>query len=151
MIELMLTAPFLLASYAWSHLKASGRGRMINLGNVLSLKASPFKVADVAVKRGLIGLTKVTVLEGVGYGIPCNTICPGFVRTPLTEYQIADQVKISGISSNEVETHIFLGRAAIQTLLEPEGVARLLTVLASERSWGATGSVKTIDLGWTAG
>ena len=51
----------------------------------------PYKSAYVAAKHGLEGLRKVIALEGAAHGVTSNTVCPGYVRTPLVEGQIADQ------------------------------------------------------------
>ena len=150
LIALMLTAPFLLTRYAWRYLKRSGHGRVVHIGSAHSLTASPFKVGYVTAKHGLLGLMKVTALEGGEFGITCNTVCPAYVRTPLVESQIADQARTRGVRPDQVEQEVFLERVAIKRLLEPEDVAAYVAYLVSERAWGITGSVQAIDLGWTA-
>ena len=150
MLALMLTAPFLLTKYAWSHLKRSGHGRIIHMGSAHSLTASPFKAGYVTAKHGLLGLMRVAALEGGEHGITCNTVCPAYVRTPLVEKQIADQAQSRGIRPDQVETQVFLENTAIKRLLEPEDVGAYVSFLASEQAWGITGSVQSIDLGWTA-
>jgi 3-hydroxybutyrate dehydrogenase len=150
LVALLLTAPFLLTKYAWEHLKRSGHGRVINVGSAHSLAASPYKAAYVAAKHGVVGLMRVTALEGGEHGITCNTICPAYVRTPLVEKQIADQARTRGIRPEEVEQKVFLGNVPVKRMLEPEDVARYVVFLASEESWGVTGATATIDLGWTA-
>ena len=55
--------------------------------------ASPFKAAYVAAKHGVLGLVKTLALEGADDGILASAVCPGFVRTPLVEAQIADQAR----------------------------------------------------------
>jgi 3-hydroxybutyrate dehydrogenase len=150
MLALLLTAPFLLTKYAWENLKRSGQGRIVNIGSVHSLRASPYKVAYVSAKHGLLGLMRVAALEGAPHGITCNTICPAYVRTALVEQQVSDQARTRAIPTEEVEQKVFLERAAIKRLLEPDDVGRYVSFLASEAAWGITGSVQTIDLGWTA-
>ncbi len=150
MISLMLTAPFLLSKYAWEALKQSGHGRIINIGSIHSLTASPYKAAYVSAKHGLLGLMRVAALEGGEFGITCNTVAPAYVRTPLVEAQIADQAKSRGISEAEVEDKVFLENVVIKKLLEPLDVANYVAYLASEEAWGITGATATIDLGWTA-
>jgi 3-hydroxybutyrate dehydrogenase len=150
MLAVMLTAPFLLTKYAWESLTKSGQGRVINIGSVHSLVASPFKSAYITAKHGLVGLTKTVALEGATHGITCNTLCPAYVRTPLVEKQIADQARTRGISESEVEEKVFLEPVAIKKMLEPSDVASYVAFLASEKSWAITGSVQTMDLGWTA-
>jgi len=150
MIALMLSGPFLLTRYAWEHLKRSGHGRVIHMGSAHSLTASPFKVGYVTAKHGLLGLMRVTALEGGEHGITCNTVCPAYVRTPLVEKQIADQARTRGLEPSEVEQKVFLENVAVKRLLEPEDVAAYVAFLASEAAWGITGSAQMIDLGWTA-
>lgn len=150
MMNLMLTAPFLLTKYAWEHLIASGHGRVVNIGSAHSLTASPFKVGYVTAKHGLLGFMKVVALEGGAHGLTCNTICPAYVRTPLVERQIADQARTRGIRPEEVEEKVLLENVAIKKLLEPQDVAHYVAFLCSREAWGITGSVQSIDLGWTA-
>ena len=150
MLNLMLTAPFLLTKYAWPHLIRTRHGRIINIGSAHSLVASPYKAAYVTAKHGLLGLMKVTALEGGEHGLTCNTICPSYVRTPLVDKQIADQARTRGIKPEEVETQVFLENVAIKKMLEPEDVAAYVTFLASEAAWGVTGATVTLDEGWTA-
>lgn len=150
MLSLMLTAPFLLTKYAWEYLKKSGHGRVIHMGSIHSVVASPYKAAYVSAKHGLLGLMRVTSLEGGESGITCNTVCPAYVRTPLVEKQIDDQAKTRGLSPEEVEEKVLLENTTIKKLLEPEDVANYVAYLASEEAWGITGATATIDLGWTA-
>lgn len=151
MLALMLRAPFLLTRYAWEALGRSGSGRVIHMGSAHSLVASPYKAAYVSAKHGLLGLMRATALEGGASGITCNTVCPAYVRTPLVEGQIEDQARTRGIPAADVERDVFLANVAIKRMLEPEDVASLVAFLASEAAWGITGSVQTMDLGWTAG
>ena len=150
MLELMLTAPFLLTKHAWPHLTAGRRGRIVHVGSAHSLVASPYKAAYVSAKHGLLGLTRVTALEGGPHGLTCNLVAPAYTRTPLVAAQVADQARTRGIPEHEVEEQVFLKDVAIKRLLEPEDVAALVAWLVSEEAWGATGGVYPLDLGWTA-
>ena len=150
MIAVMLTAPFLLSKYVWRSMKAHGWGRIVNIGSVHSLRASPFKVGYVTSKHGLLGITRTLALEGAAHGITVNTICPAYVRTPLVEHQIADQARTRGITPEEVVEKVMLAPAAIKRLVEPDEVADLLLYLCSESARSITGVDWPIDLGWTA-
>jgi 3-hydroxybutyrate dehydrogenase len=123
---------------------------VINIASVHALRASPFKSAYVVAKHGLLGLTRVTALEGAEHGITCNAVCPSYVRTPLVEKQIADQARVHGIPESEVVEKIMVTEGAIRRLLEPEEVAHLVTYLCSDAASGITGSAQVIDCGWTA-
>lgn len=152
MIALMLTAPFFLTKYAWSYLIKSGQGRIVNIGSVHSLTASPFKVGYVSAKHGLVGFTKVIALEGGEHGLTCNIICPSYVRTPLVEKQIMDQSRTLGISPEEVEEKVFGHKTVIKNkkLFDPEDVANYVAFLCSPSAWGITGAMQVMDMAWTA-
>src|SRR5947209_7662323 len=150
MLEIMLTAPFLLTKAVLPGMYAQQWGRIINISSVHGLRASEFKSAYVAAKHGIIGLTRVTALEAAAHGVTCNAICPGYVRTPLVEKQIADQAKAHGIPESEVVQKVMVTEHAIRRLLNPEEVAQLVTYLCSDAASGITGNAQTIDCGWTA-
>ncbi len=150
LIELMLTAPFLLTQAALPGMYERRWGRVINIGSVHSLRASAFKSAYVAAKHGLLGLTRVTAIEGAPYGVTCNCISPSYVRTALVEKQIADQARVHGIPESEVVEKVMVAEAPIKRLLEPVEVGAYVAFLCSEMASGVTGGAVTIDCGWTA-
>ncbi|MEW5934835.1 MAG: 3-hydroxybutyrate dehydrogenase [Bacillota bacterium] len=150
MLRVMLTAPFLLTKYAWPYLTRSGQGRVVNIASIHGQVASPFKSAYISAKHGLIGLTRTAALEAGEQGFTVNAICPGYVRTPLVEGQIADQARTRGLSEQEVEQRVMLEPAAIKRLLNPGDVAALTSYVVSPAAWGMTGAVLNLDLGWTA-
>jgi 3-hydroxybutyrate dehydrogenase len=149
-IEIMLTAPFLLTQAVLPGMYEHKWGRIVNIASVHALRASPFKAAYVAAKHGILGLTRVTALEGADYGVTCNAICPSYVRTALVEKQIADQARVHGISESEVVEKIMVAESAIHRLLEPEEVAQYASYLCSNAASAITGSAQVIDCGWTA-
>ena len=150
LIELMLTAPFLMTRAALPGMYERGWGRIVNVGSVHSLRASAYKSAYVAAKHGLLGLTRVTALEGAAHGVTCNCICPSYVRTALVEKQIADQARTHGIPESEVVEKIMVAEAPIHRLLEPDEVAAYIAFLCSDAASGVTGSAVSLDCGWTA-
>lgn len=150
LIGVMLTGTFLCCKYALPHMIRGKWGRVINVASVHGKIASPFKVAYISAKHGVLGLTKVVALEMGEHGITCNAICPCYVRTPLVEKQIEAQAKSHGISPEDVVTKIMTEPAAIRRMLEPSEVASLALYLCREEARGITGTAIDIDLGWTA-
>ncbi|KAG2172169.1 hypothetical protein INT44_005540 [Umbelopsis vinacea] len=151
MNELMLVAPFLLTQAFLPSMYEAKWGRIVNIGSIHSLVASPAKVAYVMFKHALVGLTKSTAVEGGPHGVTANCICPSYVRTPLVEKQIADQAVHRGISEDEVIDKVMLpSNCVIRRLLEPNEVAELCAFLCSDAAQCITGSEQKIDCGWTS-
>jgi 3-hydroxybutyrate dehydrogenase len=150
LIALLLTSPFLLARYAWPALTDSGDGRFVPVASAHGLVASPYKAAYVAAKHGVVGLVKTLALEGAQDDILATAVCPGFVRTPLVEAQIADQAKAHDMEPERVLEEVIVAPHAVKRLLEPEEVADTVAFLLGPGGRGFTGSAVTMDLGWTA-
>jgi 3-hydroxybutyrate dehydrogenase len=149
-LALMLTSPFLLARHAWPALRASPRASFIAIASVHGLVASPFKAAYVAAKHGVLGLVKTLALEGAQDGITATAVCPGYVRTPLVEKQMADQARAHELSEDEVLEQVILAPHAVKRLIEPAEVADVVAFLAGPGGRSFTGVPVTMDLGWTA-
>lgn len=151
MLAVLLTSPFLLAKYAWPFLSESGSGRFVAIASAHALTASPFKAPYVAAKHGVLGLVKTLALEGAERGISVTAVCPGYVRTPLVESQIADQAKSHGVSVERVLEDVILRPQAVKRLIEPSEVAAAVAFLVGPEGGSFTGVPVTMDQGWTAG
>ncbi|MGD0526067.1 MAG: 3-hydroxybutyrate dehydrogenase [Polyangiaceae bacterium] len=153
LLSVMLTSPFALIRALIPGMYARGWGRILNIGSVHSLIASPYKSAYVSAKHGLVGLTKTVALEAAARaagGVTVNAICPSYVRTPLVERQIADQARVHGIPAAEVVDRILLTQNAVKRLIEPEDVAQYAAFLCRDEAWSITGAALTMDAGWLA-
>lgn len=149
-VALLLTSPFALAKHAWPALRESGAGRFIAIASVHGLVASPFKAAYVSAKHGVLGLVKTLALEGAADGITATAVCPGYVRTPLVEKQIADQARVHKLSEDDVLEQVILAPHAVKELIEPDEVAEVVAFLAGPHGRAFTGVPVTMDQGWTA-
>jgi len=150
LLAVLLTGTFLCTKYALPHMIRGRWGRVINMASAHGLIASPFKSAYVAAKHGVVGFTKAAAWEVAEHGITVNAICPGYVRTPLVERQIASLAATHRIPESEVVSRIMLEGQAIKRLLEPEEVAALALYLCSDAAAVLTGAALPIDGGWTA-
>ncbi len=131
-------------------MKAKGWGRIINLASAHGLVASPFKVAYVAAKHGVLGMTKVAAIELANTGVTVNAICPGWVLTPLVEKQLADRAKQLGTTVAQ-ETHAFVTeKQPMAQFSTPEQIGALAVFLCSDAAKTITGVPLSIDGGWTA-
>ena len=149
-IAINLSSAFHATRAAVPIMKAQWRGRIINLASAHGLVASPFKSAYVAAKHGVIGFTKSVALELVRTKITINAICPGYVRTPLVEAQIADQAKTRGIPEERVMEEVILAAQPNKRFVEYEELAGMLLYLVSDLGGSATGAAFPIEGGWTA-
>ncbi len=148
--RVMLQAPFLLARALLPGMYRSGWGRIVHVSSIHGHRASPYKAAYVSAKHGLEGLSKVIALEAADKGVTSNTVCPGYVRTPLVEGQISDQASSHGIAEDEVLDEVLLARTPVKRLVEPDEVAGLVAFLCGPGTDSINGTSYLMDGGWTA-
>ncbi len=149
-IGINLTSAFYLSKAVWPGMKERKFGRIINIASAHGLVASEFKSAYVASKHGIVGFTKTLGLEGAPFNITCNAICPGYVKTPLVEKQIADQAKAHNMSPDDVVNKVMLYKQAVKEFVSLETLGQMALLLASEHSNTITGTAIPIDGGWNA-
>ena len=150
LLAILLTSPFLLARYGWPALAESGRGRFIAIASAHALAASPFKAGYVSAKHGVLGLVRTLALEGADAGITTAAVCPGFVRTPLVEGQLASQAEAHGMDEDQVLEDVILAPHALKRLIEPAEVAEAVRYLLGPGGGAFTGAPLILDAGWTA-
>lgn len=149
-LNINLSSAFHTTKCVWENMRTNKFGRIINIASAHGLIASEFKSAYVAAKHGLVGLTKVTALEGAPFGITANAICPGYVKTPLVEKQIKDQAQAHQISEQEVISKVMLVKHAIKDFVTVEQLGKLAVFLASDAGNLITGTALPVDGGWNA-
>jgi 3-hydroxybutyrate dehydrogenase len=148
--NVMVKGTFLMTRAVLPAMRARNFGRIIHIGSIHSLIASPFKSAYTAAKHALIGFSKVLALETGDVDITSNTICPAYIRTPLVEAQIGDQARTRGISEDEVIEKVMLAPMPKKALITCEEVAAAIEYLISPLARNVTGQTIAIDGGWTA-
>ena len=149
-IAINFTSNFHAIKAALPGMKARGFGRIINIASAHGLVASPYKTAYVSAKHAVVGLTKSVALEVARTPITCNAICPGFVRTPLAEAQVAPLAAKHGVSEERALTEFLLERQPNKRWVEVEEIAEGALYLAGPNSGGINGMSLSIDGGWTA-
>jgi 3-hydroxybutyrate dehydrogenase len=149
-IAINLTSAFHTIRAAVPIMRAAGHGRIVNIASAHALVASPFKAAYVAAKHGVLGLTRTVALEVALAGITCNAICPGYVKTPLVEAQIADQAKARKMTPEQVMSDVILAAQPTKRFVAFDELAGLLLYLASDLGASVNGAALSIDGGWTA-
>jgi 3-hydroxybutyrate dehydrogenase len=150
LIRVMLLGPFHLTKAVLPGMVERGWGRIVNIGSVHSLVASPNKSAYIAAKHGLLGLTRATAVEVAAAGVTVNLVAPTYVRTPLVEGQIEAQATSLGIAVEDVVSKVMLEPMPLGRMLEPSEVAGYVRFLCSGEAAAITGTAQVIDGGWTA-
>lgn len=150
-IGIMLTGTFLCTKTVLPDMRSLGRGRIINISSVHGKLASPFKAAYVAAKHGVLGFAKVAAIEAAPHKITVNTICPGFVDTPLMREQVKSQMALNNLAEDEVLQKVFLKDSHIKALTSPAQVADMVAYLTSDAASTITGEAFNISGGWGMG
>ena len=134
-------AYFVAQAVAKGMMEAGTGGTIIHTSSQMGHVGGIDRTVYASSKHAIEGLSKAMAVELAPHGIRVNTICPTFIRTPLTESTLADPERVKWIKSK-----IKLGR-----LGEVEDVMGAIVYLASDASSLVTGSALLIDGGWTAG
>jgi 3-hydroxybutyrate dehydrogenase len=131
-------------------MKARGWGRIINTASAHGLVASAQKVAYVAAKHGILGITKVAGIELANTGVTVNAICPGWVLTPLVEKQLHDRAARNGTTYEQEKVALVSEKQPMVQFTTPEQIGALAVFLCSDAAKTITGAPISIDGGWTA-
>ncbi|GGO73399.1 3-hydroxybutyrate dehydrogenase [Bowmanella pacifica] len=150
LINVMLVGPALLTQTFLPGMRERNFGRIINVGSIHSLVASPYKSAYVAAKHGLLGFAKTMALELGEQNITINTLCPSYVKTPLVEQQIAAQAKENAMSEEEVVNKIMLEPMPKKAFIGIDELAGSAAFLLSDAAKNICGQTLVLDGGWTA-
>jgi 3-hydroxybutyrate dehydrogenase len=149
LVQVMLVGVARLTRAVLPGMRERGFGRIVNIGSIHSLVASPYKSAYVAAKHGLVGFSKVIALETAGTDITINTICPTYVKTPLVDKQIADQARTRGIPESQVVSDVMLKPMPKGVFITFEELAGITAFLMSPAARNITGHTIDVDGGWT--
>jgi 3-hydroxybutyrate dehydrogenase len=149
-IAINLSATFHAIHKALPLMKANKWGRIINIASTHGLVASAQKVAYVAAKHGIIGLTKVVGMECADTGVTCNAICPGWVMTPLVQKQIEARATEQGIPAEQARRNLLAEKQPQLQFTTTGQIAGLALFLASDTASNMQGTQLVSDGGWTA-
>jgi 3-hydroxybutyrate dehydrogenase len=150
LIAVMLTGAALLTRATLPAMRRKGFGRIVNIGSIHSLVASPYKSAYVAAKHGLVGFSKSVALETRDSDITINTVCPSYVKTPLVDAQIGALAARHGLTQEQVIEEIMLEPMPKRQFIGLDELAGTVEFLLSATARNITGQCITLDGGWTA-
>ncbi|WP_339147342.1 MULTISPECIES: 3-hydroxybutyrate dehydrogenase [unclassified Sutcliffiella] len=147
--RVMLVAPFVATKHAFPVMKAQGFGRILNMASINGLIGFAGKAAYNSAKHGVIGLTKVSALEGAADGITVNALCPGYVDTPLVRGQLKDLAETRKVPLEKVLEEVIYPLVPQRRLLQVKEIADYAMFLSSDAAGGVTGQAVVIDGGYT--
>ena len=138
MIAVNLKGVWLCMRHEIPQMQAQGGGAIVNTGSIAGLVGLPTSSAYVAAKHGVIGLTKTAALEYAEANIRVNAVCPGFIKTRMTE----DTMRRRG--------EAILAQTPLRRMGNPEEIAEMVVWLCSDRASYVSGAAYNVDGGWMA-
>ncbi|WP_019064102.1 SDR family NAD(P)-dependent oxidoreductase [Streptomyces prunicolor] len=139
-VDLNLRAPFDLLRAFGRPMAARGRGSIIGVSSIRAVTVEPAQGIYSATKAGLVALLRTAAAELGPLGVRVNVLAPGVVESPMTTWAQDDAVRYDAYAAKTA-----LGRWA-----QPEEMAGAVVFLASDAASYVTGSMLTVDGGWTA-
>ena len=143
-LDVNLKGAFLCSKYCVPEMIKGGGGSIVNIGSEAGLVGIKNQVAYNVSKSGIIALTRSMAVDFAAHHIRVNCVCPGTTETPLVKAALerAPDPAAARRALEEVRPANRLGR--------PEEIAAGILYLASDESLYATGSILSIDGGYTA-
>jgi 3-hydroxybutyrate dehydrogenase len=145
-LAINLSGTFYCTRAALPQMIARGWGRVINIASIAGKTGAPYIAAYSASKHGVLGLTRSVALEVALKGITVNAICPGYVDTEMTTRGIENITKKTGLSADQALESI-RKLSPQNRIIEPEEVAALALLLASNEGRGINGQAINVDGG----
>ncbi|NQZ90606.1 MAG: 3-hydroxybutyrate dehydrogenase [Colwellia sp.] len=149
-IAINLSAAFHTIQKSLPSMQKNKWGRIINIASVHGLVGSVNKSAYCAAKHGIVGLTKVIALECAEQGITANSICPGWVDTPLINNQIAEVAAKENVEFEQAKYNLVTAKQPLPEMMDPRQIGEFILFLCSDSARSITGSSLPMDGAWTA-
>jgi 2-deoxy-D-gluconate 3-dehydrogenase len=140
-IDTNLTSALLCAQAAYPALKAAGRGKIINIGSMMSLFGAPYGVAYAASKGGIVQMTRALATAWAADNIQVNAVLPGWIDTELTR---GARQQVDGLHQR------VLDRTPAGRWGQPDDLAGIAAFLAGPGSDFVTGTAIPVDGGFSA-
>ena len=126
------------------------RGCIVVVSSIAGLAASPESVGYVTAKHGLIGLARSIARDFGPRGVRVNTVCPGWVRTPLADEEMDQLAALRGLAGRDAAYALATAQVPLRRPADAAEVAAVVAFLASGHASAVTGALVTVDGGATA-
>jgi meso-butanediol dehydrogenase/(S,S)-butanediol dehydrogenase/diacetyl reductase len=145
-LEVNITGPFLLMKASIPHMIQGGGGSIINIASVGGMRCLPGMPSYCTSKAALIMLTQQVALDYGPQKIRCNAVCPGGIKTAMSEKEFGQFGKLLGIDSERF-FEIISTALPLRRFGRPDEITGICTYLASDDSTFTTGSAILVDAG----
>jgi NAD(P)-dependent dehydrogenase (short-subunit alcohol dehydrogenase family) len=135
-IAVMQTGVFYCMRAAGRHMLPRKSGSVINISSIRGFSPNPGRMTYCAPKAAVIMMTRVAAGEWAPHGVRVNAICPGVLRTPMWDADVA---------RGAIDEQLYLDVVPMHRLGAPSEVGRLAVYLGSDDASYVTGAVLTID------
>lgn len=125
------TGAWHMATAALEDLRGSGRGAIVNVASTAALRGYRYVAAYVASKHALLGLSRALAADLAGKGVRVNTVCPGFLDTPMTTRSVQRLVEKAGMDPAAARETLAAQNASGR-LIPPAEVADVIARLACD-------------------
>jgi meso-butanediol dehydrogenase/(S,S)-butanediol dehydrogenase/diacetyl reductase len=126
------------------------QGSVVVISSIAGLAAAPESVGYVTSKHGLIGLARSMARDFGRHGVRVNTVCPGWVRTPMADAEMDQLASLHGLAGRAAAYALATAQVPLRRPAEPDEIAAVVAFLASGQASAVTGAVITADCGATA-
>jgi NAD(P)-dependent dehydrogenase (short-subunit alcohol dehydrogenase family) len=145
-LDVNATGVFLCTRAVLGGMLERGHGRVVTVASILGRVGARYVAAYTASKHAAVGLMRAVATEVAGTGVTANAVCPGYVRTPMTDRSVALIVERTGKTEEEAVAAL-ASTSPLGRLLEPEEVAEAVWYLASDAAAAVNGQTLVLDGG----
>lgn len=147
-LDVNLKGVFFCGQAAAHAMIAQGKGgAIVNTASMAGKQGRvPFLADYVASKFGVVGLTQAMAFELAPFNITVNSVCPGFVATPMQERELEWEAELKGTTPQEVKES-WIADTPLARLQKPEDVAEAVGFLLSSKARFITGEALSVNGG----
>jgi len=145
-LEIDATAPFRLVRALVPAMVEAGWGRVVNIASNAGVSGYGYSAAYCAAKHAMVGFTRALAIDLARTGVTINALCPGWVRTQMSDEAVARIAAKTGRSTDDARKALEV-MSPQRRMIEPDEVAHAAVMLCADGSRGIHGQTIVIDGG----